>query len=66
MFEYFVHVKSDGPNTTPYTWQIYRVGTASPLERSDQNFRTAILAKMAGHRRLGELGLVAQKPKAKP
>jgi hypothetical protein len=65
MFEYFVHIKSDGPDATPFTWQIYRVGTASPLERSDQNFRLAILAKMAAHRRLGELGLVVQKPKGK-
>ncbi len=55
MAVYTVHILSDRPHPTPYTWQILEAGGILPAERARESFRTAISAKVAGHRALRQL-----------
>jgi hypothetical protein len=65
MVVYKIGVERDGPKATPYSWQIYRADVTGPIEKSAKHFRIAMLAKIAGHCRLTELGLGVPEPKVK-
>ena len=46
---YTLRVTSGGQKPKPYSWEIFRSGEPYPFRKSVETFRTAILAKMAGH-----------------
>jgi len=52
---YTLRVTDKGSELKPYAWEIFRVGEPFPFRKSAESFRTAILAKMAGHAVLASL-----------
>jgi hypothetical protein len=55
MPKYRLQIKSGGPATSPFSWELYREGEEYPREKSRETFRTVLLAKMAGNNVLREL-----------
>lgn len=55
MAKYRLEIKSGGPTTSPFSWVLHREGEEYPREKSRENFRTPLLAKMAGNKVLREL-----------
>jgi len=52
---YTLRITGNGQKPKPYSWEIFRTGEPFPFRKSDESFRTAILAKIAGHAALDRL-----------
>jgi hypothetical protein len=53
--DFSVLVKNRPSFVKPWSWEIYRVGRASPIKRSDAFFATMAEASRAGDRALSAL-----------
>jgi hypothetical protein len=55
MAHYTLRVMIGHPWPNPYTWEILKAGEVSPVKTAKEAFRTAILAKIDGHKALRQL-----------
>jgi hypothetical protein len=55
MSPYRLRINNDDGGPTPYSWEIYRSDEQFPVQQSGKKFRSAILAKVDGHKAMRQL-----------
>ena len=62
MAEYRLKITRDGERQRPYGWEIYRSDEDFPIEKSQEGYRSAISAKVAGHEAMRRIRASGPRP----